>query len=77
MKMYSIDGKVLIDVQDFRREGNNLVMKGRMMDAMTMSIYLRPEELWQALKLLSLSVIIYLPVMIIRGWWQRLKERRS
>jgi len=76
MKMYSIDGKVLIDVQDFRREGNNLVMKGRMMDAMTMSIYLRPEELWQALKLLSLSVIIYLPVMIIRGWWQRLKERR-
>jgi hypothetical protein len=75
--MYSIDGKVLIDVQDFRREGNNLVMKGRMMDAMTMSIYLRPEELWQALKLLSLSVIIYLPVMIIRGWWQRLKERRS
>lgn len=77
MKMYSIDGKVLIDVQDFRREGNNLVMKGRMMDAMTMSIYLRPEELWQALKLLSLSVIIYLPVMIIWGWWQRLKERRS
>jgi hypothetical protein len=73
MKMYSIDGKVLIDVQDFRREGNNLVMKGRMMDAMTMSIYLRPEELWQALKLLSLSVIIYLPVMIIRGWCQRLK----
>jgi hypothetical protein len=68
VKMFSKEGQILIDAKSLRREGDNLVMKGKLMDAYTMSIYLKPEEIWSMLDLLSWSVIRYLPVMLLRGW---------
>ena len=78
MKMFAKDGNVLIEVQEkLNREGDNIVMKGKMMGAMTMSVYLKPEEMWNILKLLSFPVFIYLPIMMIRGWWRNLIKRRT
>jgi hypothetical protein len=75
MKMYSKEGQTLIDVKDLRREGDDLVMKGKLMEAYTMSIYLRPEEIWSTLKLLSWEVFLYLPAMFCKGWRRARKNK--
>ena len=68
MKMYSKEGQTLIDVTLVRREGENLIMKGKLMNAYSMAIYLRPEDAWKALSLLSFRVIAYAPLMLLKGW---------
>lgn len=77
MKMYSKDGNIMMDMHSLRREGSNLVIKGKMMDAMLMSIYLRPEDIWKSKSLLTWSVIWYLPIIIIKGWWRSLKKGKE
>ncbi|SPD73764.1 conserved hypothetical protein [uncultured Desulfobacterium sp.] len=77
MKMYSKEGAVMMDAQSLRREGDNLIMKGKIMEAMSMSIYLKPEDIWEARKLLSWSIIWYLPVIIIKGWWRSMMKKRT
>ena len=70
MKMFSKEGIEMMDVKSIEREGENLVMKGKMMGSMYAAIYLRPEDIWQALKLLSASIFLYLPVMVVKGFWR-------
>ena len=70
MKMFSREGNTLMHIKSVRREGSNLVMKGKMMDAMIMSVYLKPEDLWQGKNLLSFSVLWYMPIIIVKGWWR-------
>ena len=77
MKMYSKEGNTMMEMRSLRREGSNLVIKGKMMDAMLMSIYLRPEDVWKGKGLLSWSVIWYLPIIIIKGWWRNLKKDKE
>ena len=77
MKMYSREGNSLMHIKTLRREGCNLVMKGKMMDAMTMSVYLKPEDLWQGKSLLSWSVIWYMPFIILKGWWRSREKEKS
>jgi hypothetical protein len=67
MKMFSKDGVEMMDVKSIAREGDVLVMKGKMMGAMIMTIHVRPEDLWQSVKLMSFSTICYLPVLLIKG----------
>jgi hypothetical protein len=74
MKMYSKEGQTLIDVTTVNREGENLTMKGKLMNAYSMTIYLRPEDAWKALGLLSWGVIRYLPFMLLKG---RSKARKN
>ena len=75
MKMYSKEGSIMMDMKILRREGCDLVVKGKMMEAMTMSIYLRPEDVWESKSLLSWSIIWYLPVIIVKGWWRCLRKK--
>ena len=77
MKMYSKEGNVMMDTRSLRREGDTLIMKGKMMEAMNMSIYLKPEDIWEAKNLLSWSVIWYMPIIIIKGWWRSLKKNKE
>ena len=77
MKMYSKEGNTMMDMQSLRREGCDLVVKGKMMDAMLMSIYLRPEDMWKSKSLLSWSVIWYLPVILVKGWWRNLRKEKE
>ena len=57
MKMYSREGNVMMDTRSLHREGDTLIMKGKMMEAMSMSIYLKPEDIWEGKKLLSWSIM--------------------
>jgi hypothetical protein len=74
MKMFTRDGIEMMDVKSIHREGENLVMKGKMMGTMSTAIYLRPEDLWQALRLLSFPILLSLPLILGRGCW---RTRRS
>ncbi|MBW2217136.1 MAG: hypothetical protein JRF34_08085 [Deltaproteobacteria bacterium] len=38
MKMYSKEGNVMMDTKSLRREGDVLIMKGKMMEAMSTGI---------------------------------------
>ena len=77
MKMYSKEGNIMMDTKSLRREGDVLIMKGKMMEAMSMSIYLKPEDIWEGKKLLSWSIIWYMPVIIIKGWWRSMMKKKA
>jgi hypothetical protein len=69
MKMYSKDGNEMMDTTALWREGDNIVMKGKVMQAMNMTIYLRPADVWKSKGLLSWSLLWYLPIIVLKGWW--------
>ena len=65
--MYSREGQEMVDVKKIGREGENLVMKAKLMGAYSMNIYLSPAELRSMLTLLSWEVLKYVPEMMIVG----------
>ena len=71
MKLYLKDGSLILAASSLERRGADLVLKGKITGTMPATIYIKPEEIWDARKLLSWSVVWYLPVMIVKGWWRR------
>jgi hypothetical protein len=65
--MYSREGQEMVNVKKIGREGENLVMKAKLMGAYSMNIYLSPAELRSMLTLLSWEVLKYVPEMMIVG----------
>lgn len=68
MKMYDSYKNVMMDISSLKRKGDDIVMKGTLMGTMPSTIYVKPEEVWNAIKMLSWSVVGYLPMMVIKGW---------
>jgi hypothetical protein len=68
MKMYDSYKNVMMDISSLKRKGDDIVMKGTLMGTMPSTIYVKPEEVWNAIKMLSWSIISYMPMMIIKGW---------
>ena len=66
MKIYSADKSELMQIATIQREGNDLVIKGKVFGAMPMSAHLRPEEARAALKLLTPSLIFFLLTLPFR-----------
>jgi len=77
MKMYSKERVEMMDMKSLKRDGSNLVIKGKAMGAVPMSIYLRPEDVWASLKLLSWSVIWYSPIILFIGFWKSLRKGKQ
>jgi hypothetical protein len=67
MKLMSKDGIEMMDVKSIDRDGDRLVLKGKMMGSMATTIYVHPQDLWSAFRLLPWSVIVCLPVLLIKG----------
>lgn len=57
----------MVDVKKLERDGDNLVMTAKLMGAYSMKIYLRPEELREAIGLLNWEVLSFMPEMLITG----------
>ncbi|MFH2046406.1 MAG: hypothetical protein ABIK92_14795 [Pseudomonadota bacterium] len=76
MKMYSKEGVEMMDMLSMSREGENLVVKGKMMGAMLATIYVKPKDIWQSLGLLSFSIIVYMPVMLVKGFLANRKDKK-
>jgi hypothetical protein len=77
MKMFTKDGIEMMDVKSIHRDGENLVLKGKMMGTMSTAIYLRPEDLWQALRLLPWLFLLSLPLTLGRGCWRTFRSART
>ncbi|MGF7171180.1 hypothetical protein FHS91_002870 [Sphingobium xanthum] len=66
MKIYSSDKSELMQVAKIERDGNDLVIKGKVFGTMPMSARLKPSEARAALKLLTPSLIFFLITLPFR-----------
>ncbi len=60
MKLFSQDKSELMQVSAIERDGNQLVIKGKVFGAMPMAARLKPEELRAGLKLLNWRLVLFL-----------------
>jgi len=66
MKLYGSDNKELMSVSSLARDGNNLVIKGKIFGTMPLTAKLKPEEARAALKLMNFKTILFLLTIIFR-----------
>ncbi len=66
MKLYSPDKSELMDVSSIARDGNDLVIKGKVFGSMPMTAKLRPAEARKALKLIDLKTALFLLTLPFR-----------
>jgi hypothetical protein len=66
VKIYSADKSELMQVTRIERDGDELVLKGKVFGTMPMSARLRPEEARAALKLLSPRLMLFLLTLPFR-----------
>jgi len=60
MKLKSADGSDLMQVNALERDGNKLVIKGKIMGAMPMTAKLSPDEFRKGFGLLNLRLFFFL-----------------
>lgn len=66
MKLYSPDKSELMDVKSIERDGDDLVIKGKVFGAMPMTARLRPVEAKKALKLIDLKTALFILTLPFR-----------
>ena len=66
MKIFSADKTELMQVAKIERDGNDLVIKGKVFGAMPMSARLKPSEARAALKLLTPRLMLFLITLPFR-----------
>jgi hypothetical protein len=66
MKLYGADNRELLTVSEIARDGDTLVIRGRIFGAMPMTAKLRPAEARAALKLLNFRTIVFLISLFFR-----------
>jgi hypothetical protein len=66
VKLQSTDGSELMTVSALERDGNSLLIKGKVFGAMPMSARLRPEAARAALKLLTPRLLLFLLTLPFR-----------
>ena len=71
VRLYTKDGVVLLEVSKISLEGSDILMRGKVMGTMSTNTYIRPEELWGMLGLVSVRLVAYLPLLLFRGWKRR------
>ncbi len=67
MKIVGADNKELMGVSAIARDGNKLVIKGKIFGTMPMTAKLTPEEARNGLKLLNFKLIIFLLTFLFRS----------
>jgi hypothetical protein len=66
MKLYSNDNSELMTISRMERDGNQLLIKGKVFGTMPMTARLTPQELRAGLKMLSLRDVLFLLTMPFR-----------
>lgn len=66
MKLYSADKSELMQISAIEREGNDLLIKGKVFGTMPMTARLTPGEARQGLKMLKPRLILFLISMLFR-----------
>jgi hypothetical protein len=60
MKLHGSDGKEIMSITAIERDGTELVIRGKVFGAMPLTARLRPQEARSALKLVSLSTLLFI-----------------
>jgi hypothetical protein len=66
MKIFSKDKSDLMEVKSLDRDGNALVIKGKVFGTMPMQARLTPEEARKGLKLLNFKLVLFLLTFVFR-----------
>jgi len=66
MKLYGSDNRELMSVATLSRDGNNLVIKGKIFGTMPLTAKLKPEEARAALKMMDFKTILFLLTIVFR-----------
>jgi hypothetical protein len=66
VKLHSADGSELLTVTSLTRDGNSLLIKGKVFGAMPMAARLDPKAARAALKLLTPRLILFLLTLPFR-----------
>jgi hypothetical protein len=66
MKLYAADKSELMQVSALEREGNDLLIKGKVFGTMPMTARLTPDQARQALKMLKPRLLFFLITMLFR-----------
>jgi hypothetical protein len=66
MKIYGLDNSELMQITSLEREGNSLVMRGKVFGSMPMTAKLNPQEGRNALKLVNFRLAIFLLTFLFR-----------
>jgi hypothetical protein len=66
MKLYGSDRRELLTVSRIERDGNRLLIKGKVFGTMPIAATLTPAEVREGLKLLKLRGILFLLTMPFR-----------
>jgi hypothetical protein len=77
MKLMSKDGVEMMDIRSLEREGDVLVVKGKIMRSMPATIHLRPEDLWQAFTLFTWPTLLRLPLLLFKGFRRSRHAKRE
>jgi len=66
MKLFSADKSELMNVSAIERDGNDLLIKGKVFGAMPMAARLTPEQARAAFKLVNLRLIFFVLTLPFR-----------
>jgi hypothetical protein len=66
MKLHSTDGSELMTISALERDGDSLLIKGKVFGAMPMDARLKPEAARAALKLLTPRLVLFLLTLPFR-----------
>ena len=66
MKIYGQDQSELMQVSRLERDGNTLLIKGKVFGSMPMTARLTPAEARQALQLLNFKLVMFLLTFLFR-----------
>ena len=66
MKIYGQDNSELMQISSLERDGNTLLIKGKVFGSMPMTAKLTPQEGRNALKLLNLRSALFLLTLLFR-----------
>ena len=66
MKIRAADKSELMQVSKIERQGDDLVLKGKVFGTMPMSARLTPEQAREGLKLLSPKLLLFLLTILFR-----------
>jgi hypothetical protein len=77
MKLMSKDGVEMMDIRSLGREGDVLVVKGKIMRSMPVTLHLRPEDLWEAFSLFTWTTLLRLPMLLFKGFRRSRQTKRE
>ena len=66
MKLYGPDNKEMMAINAIERQGDELVVKGKIFGAMPLTAKVRPEEVRAALKLLDFKTRLFILTLPFR-----------